>query len=157
MRWQPPVGWEGRTNEKVRVEVDVADLVSERKNRYTFDQPSNGWTDMRVLPDPTDAAHDLFDGGRRIAVGKRESFEARGLVIGKPIHLVVRVAQESKAIVRVRVDGRDAGPLELERVGGWEEKAISIGEGFVTNDHLRIELTNEGPGDFVDYHAWITQ
>jgi hypothetical protein len=157
MRWQPPTGWEGRTNERVRVEVDVADLVSEKQNGYRFDQPANGWTEMRILPDPSSSQRDMFDGGRRIAVGKRESFDARGLVLGKRIHLVVRTAQEAKTMVRVRVDGRDLGTIALERTNGWEETGFEIGAEHVGGATLRIELTNEGPGDFLDYHEWITQ
>jgi hypothetical protein len=161
MRWEPPPDpektWSGRTKEKARVEVDVGDLVSEQENGYRFQRPQNGWTDMRILPDPADAMKDMFDGGRRIAVGKNESFDARGLVLGKPFHLVVRLAQESATSVRIRVDGKDAGKLDVTRTNGWEEKGFLVGEQLVTNASPRIELTNEGPGDFVDYHLWITQ
>ncbi|HVJ88622.1 MAG TPA: hypothetical protein VM580_02395, partial [Labilithrix sp.] len=157
MRWQPPTGWEGRTDERARIEIDVADLVSERENGYRFDQPLNGWTDMRILPDPSDPRRDMFDSGRRIAVGKRESFDARGLVLGKRIHLVVRTAQESATTVRVRVDGRDAGTMQLTRTGGWNEVGHLVPAELVTSPTVRIELTNEGPGDFVDYHMWVTQ
>ncbi|MBX3215958.1 MAG: hypothetical protein KF850_28215 [Labilithrix sp.] len=157
MRWQPPTGWEGRTLERVRVEIDVADLVSEKASGYRFDQPSNGWTDMRILPDPADPQRDMFDSGRRIAVGKRESFDARGLIIGKRVHLVVRTAQEAATTVRVRVDGRDAGTIALQRTDGWEETGYLIDDAFIGRANVRIELTNEGPGDFLDYHVWITQ
>lgn len=153
MRWQPPVGRAPR----LRVEVDVGDLVSEKAAGYRFDQPSNGWTDMRILPDPADPRRDMFDAGRRIAAGKRESFDARGLLVGEPLHLVVRTAQEARTTVRVRVDGRDAGTLALERTNGWEEVGhLVVGE-LVQRPNVRVELTNEGPGDFLDYHAWITQ
>ncbi|MBX3205891.1 MAG: hypothetical protein KF764_12530 [Labilithrix sp.] len=157
MRWQPPTGWEGRTLERVRVEIDVADLVSEKAAGYRFDQPSNGWTDMRILPDPSDPQRDMFDSGRRIAVGKRESFDARGLILGKRIHLVVRTAQEAATTVRVRVDGRDAGTIALERTNGWAETGHLIDDALIGGANVRIELTNEGPGDFLDYHAWVTQ
>jgi hypothetical protein len=161
MRWEPPPDpektWSGRTKEKARIEVDVGDLVSEQQNGYRFQRPQNGWTDMRILPDPADPMKDMFDGGRRIAVGKSESFDARGLVLGKPFHLVVRLAQESATSVLIRVDGKDAGKLDVTRTNGWEEKAFLVRESFVTNATPHIELTNEGPGDFVDYHLWITQ
>jgi len=157
MRWEPPTGWEGRTLERVRQEIDVADLVSEKANGYRFDQPSNGWTDMRVLPDPADPRRDLFDSGRRIAVGRSESFDARGLIIGKRIHLVVRTAQEGATSVRVRVEGRDAGRIDLRRTDGWEETGFLIADEFITRPSVRIELINDGPGDFLDYHLWITQ
>jgi hypothetical protein len=112
---------------------------------------------MRILPDPADPRRDMFDGGRRIAVGKAESFDARGLALGKRIRLVLRTAQEASTKVRVRVDGRDAGTLDLARKDAWEEVAHLIPPELVTSGSVRIELTNEGPGDFLDYHAWITQ
>jgi len=141
---------------RIRVDVDVADLVSERANEYSFSRPSNGWTDMRVLTDPSDPARDLFDAGRRIAVGRSESFRGRGLQPTRPAHLVVRTAPESATRVRVRISGVDVGTLALERTAGWVEPAITIPGERVTAD-MRIELTNEGPGDFVDFHAWLTQ
>jgi hypothetical protein len=150
-------GYDTRPLERIRAEIDVADLVSEKANGYRFEQPANGWVDMRVLPDPADPQRDMFDGGRRIAVGKSESFDVRGLVLGKRFRIVVRVAQEAKTKVRVRINGRDAGTLALERTNAWEEPSHLVGEALVTNTDLRVELTNEGPGDFVDYHVWITQ
>ncbi|MBX3229361.1 MAG: hypothetical protein KIT84_17925 [Labilithrix sp.] len=160
MRWEsrPRDGtWEGRLQEKPKTEVDVGDLVSERQNGYRFDRPQNGWTDMRILPDPADPQKDMFDAGRRIAVGKSESFDARGLVLGKPFHVVVRIAQESATTVRIRVEGADAGKLELTRTNAWEEKAFQVDGALTKRETLRVTLTNEGPGDFVDYHLWVTQ
>jgi hypothetical protein len=155
MRWQP-ANTDG-ANEHVRVALDTADLVSEKEAGYEFDHPSNGWTEMRILPDPANPSRDMFDGGRRIAIGKGESFVARGLTIGKALHLVVRTAQEGTAHVRVRVDGKTIGVLELKRTESWEETALVVPEASVRGTSVRIELTNEGPGDFLDYHAWDTQ
>jgi hypothetical protein len=143
-------------NTRPFAQVDVADLVSEELNGYAFDHPSNGWTDMRVLPDPADRRHDMFDGGRRIAVGKSESWIATGLVSGAPAHLVVRTAPESKTHIRLRIDGQDAGGFDLDRSPDWLEVAVPL-EGARIHPQLRVELTNEGPGDFVDFHEWITQ
>jgi hypothetical protein len=161
MRWEPPPSperpWEKKSKERPKVEVDVADLVSEKANGYKFEQPQNGWTDMRVLPDPADPQHDMFDAGRRIAAGKSESFDGRGLILGKPLHLVLRLAQESTTTIRVRIDGADAGAMTVHRTDGWEEKALAVDAKFVPSANVRVELTNEGPGDFVDFHAWITQ
>jgi hypothetical protein len=161
MRWEPPPNperpWEKKSKERPKVEVDVADLVSEKANGYKFEQPQNGWTDMRVLPDPSDPQHDMFDAGRRIAAGKSESFDGRGLVLGKPLHLVLRLAQESTTTIRVRIDGTDAGAMTVNRTDGWEEKALAVDAKFVPSANVRVELSNEGPGDFVDFHAWITQ
>jgi hypothetical protein len=138
-----------------RAQVDVADLVSEKANGYEFDHPSNGWTDMRVLPDPTDTRHDMFDGGRRIAVGKSETWLARGLTPNAPAHLVIRTAPESATHLRVRV-GDVESVVDLERTPGWVEVAVALPAGRVSAD-MRVVVTNEGPGDFVDFHEWLTQ
>jgi hypothetical protein len=143
-------------DDRSRAEVDVADLVSEKQSGYSFDQPSNGWTDMRILPDPKDEQRDLFDAGRRIAVGKSESWIAKGQTPGAPAHLVVRTAPETATRVRVRIDGQDAGAIVLERTLGWVEGAVAIPAERVTAQ-MHVELVNEGPGDFVDFHEWLTQ
>jgi hypothetical protein len=143
----------------VRAHVDVADLVSEKESGYAFDRPANGWTDMRVLPDPTDPIHDMFDGGRRIAVGRSESWIARSLVPGRAAHLVVRSAPESKTRVRVRI-GTFEGTIDLDRApsgdGAWVEAPLPIPAEQIRAE-TSIQLTNEGPGDFVDFHEWLTQ
>jgi len=150
LRWTPPAP------EHVRGEIDVADLVSERANGYEFDRPENGWADMRILPDPEDGRRDMFDGGRRIAVGRSEHFTLRGVAKGMRGHLVVRTAQEKDTRVRVRVDGVDVGILDLVRTGGWNETPFEV-PADVMGPSRRVSLTNEGPGDFVDFHVWITQ
>jgi hypothetical protein len=137
-------------------ELDVSDLVGEKEHGYVFAQPSNGWTDMRILPDPLDPRLDMFDGGRRIAVGRWERWVARGASVNREAHLVVRSAPESPARVRVRVNGEDIGQLEFVRTGGWVEELVSIPAQSVTSP-MTIELVNEGPGDFVDFHEWLSQ
>ena len=140
----------------VRAQLDVADLVSEQRAGYAFDRPANGWTDMRILPDPLDPKQDLFDAGRRIAVTRREHFVARGLTPGMPAHLVVRVAPESKTHVRVTINGQATTGFDFERTDSWTEAPLAIPAALVT-EAMVIELTNEGPGDFVDFHEWLTQ
>ena len=39
---------------------------------------------------------------------------------------------------------------------GWEESVFEL-PGELVRGSIRVSLTNEGPGDFVDYHVWITQ
>lgn len=141
---------------RVQAQVDVSDLVSEQITGYVFDHPSNGWTDMRVLPDPHESRLDMFDAGRRIAVGKKESWVARGLLPGRAAHLVIRTAPETNTRVRVRIDAVDAGFIDLERTPGWVEVSLAIPADRVRSE-MRIELTNDGPGDFVDFHEWLTQ
>ncbi len=140
----------------VRAELDTGDLVSEQRASYAFDRPANGWTDMRILPDPLDPKKDLFDAGRRIAVTRRERFVARGLTPGMAAHLVVRVAPESKTHVRVTINGHATRGFDFERTDSWTEAPLAIPAELVTEEML-VELTNEGPGDFVDFHEWLTQ
>ncbi len=140
----------------VRAEIDVGDLVSERASAYEFARPANGWTEMRVLPDPADARADMFDGGRRIALGRHERFRARRLVSGARAHLVVRTAPEGSSRVRVKVGDQTIGALDLTRFEGWIEAAIAVPAEQVSSE-LDVRLENEGPADFVDYHAWVTQ
>jgi hypothetical protein len=141
---------------RVRQAIDVADLVSEQQNGYAFDTPSNGWTDMRILPAPDDQAQDLFDGGRRIAVGRAERFVMKGVALHAPAHLVVRSAPESATHVRVRVGGADVAGIDLARTGGWVEAPALLPDDRVASGAV-VELVNDGPGDFVDFHLWITQ
>lgn len=140
----------------VRMELDVADLVSEKDAHYTFEKPGNGWTDMRVLPDPADTRRDLWDGGRRIGGGRSEQFVLRGVDAGKPAHLVFRTAPEASTHVRIRVGGVEVGALDVVKRSAWEERAIALPASVVAPG-AKVEVLVDGPGDFVDYHAWVTQ
>ena len=140
----------------VRAEVDVADLVSEKASHYRFDQPQNGFTEMRVLPDPNDAKGDLFDAGRRIGYHRAEHFRVQGIVSGQKAHIVVRTAPEKRAYVSVQVDGALLGSIRIAPDDGWKELSYEIPAARV-REAMEIDLQNDGPGDFLDYHVWITQ
>jgi hypothetical protein len=156
IRWSPPKDWSGTPPPRIRTTVDIADLVSEAAASYAFETPQNGWPEMRILPDPGDPKHDLFDAGRRIAVGKHQSFEARSLVPGKPATLVLRVAQESATTVRLELNSGEVGKIPVTRTDQWEEIPVDLPAAAIT-PKLKIRLTNEGPGDLITYHAWILQ
>ncbi len=157
LRWKPTSGESSVPTPRIRTVVDVADLMSEKNAHYTFSHPANGWTDLRVLPDPDEPRRDMLDGGRRIVPGHWEAFRARQLTRGQSLQLVLRTAQEASATVRVSIDGRDAGTLTLERTEGWQETAFSIRAEYVGAETVDVRLTNEGPGDLVNYHLWILQ
>lgn len=143
--------------EAVKDAVDVADLVSEAEHRYEFPRPGGGWTDMKILPDPADGTKDLFDGGRRIAAGRSERFVLGHLAKGKPAHVIVRTANDKETRVLVRVDGAPLVELVIGRAEGWAETTLDVPGARVAGDSISVELANEGPGDFVDYHVWATQ
>jgi hypothetical protein len=140
----------------VRDAVDVADLVSEKAHRYDFPHPGGGWTDMKILSDPADVRLDLFDGGRRIAAGRAERYVLKNLTPGKPARLVVRSAPDAVAHAVVRVAGASLGAFDMAPTEGWVEQQIVIPGDKVTSE-MAFEITNDGPGDFVDYHTWIVQ
>jgi hypothetical protein len=136
--------------------LDVADLMSEEEHGYSFPRPAGGWTDMKILADPSDPARDMFDGGRRIGAGRSERFVLRGLSPQVPMHLVLRSAPDQSARARVRVRGVDAGSVSFEPREGWVEEAVTLPAELVGGE-MEVEITNDGPGEFVDYHAWATQ
>jgi len=142
--------------ESVRDSVDIADLVSEKEHAYFFPQPAGGWTDMKILPDPSDEKSDLFDGGRRIAPGKNERFTLRNLGEGKPAHLLIRSAPETASNLFVRIGGTPAVQLSFEKGAAWVEAVVAL-PGDRIHGAIDVELWNQGPGDFVDYHVWVTQ
>jgi hypothetical protein len=112
---------------------------------------------MKILADPSDPARDMFDGGRRIAAGRSEHFVLRGLSPRVAAHLVLRSAPDQSARARVRVRGVDAGSVSFEPREGWVEQTVALPAELVVEEEVRVEITNEGPGEFVDYHVWATQ
>lgn len=68
----------------------------------------------------------------------------------------MRSAPEADAKVRVKVGGVDVGVIALTRTGGWVEPAVAL-PASATEPGAIVELANEGPADFVDFHMWITQ
>ncbi|MFO0675632.1 MAG: hypothetical protein U0169_03800 [Polyangiaceae bacterium] len=146
----------GIAQESVKDSFDAADLVDERAHRYRMPGPGGGFTDMKILADPADPTADLWDAGRRIAGGLHESFHVRGIAPGRPGHLVVRTAPEGTATIHVVVGGTRVATRTVERVEGWTEEVFALPEGALTLD-AEIRIENEGPADFVDYHAWVLQ
>jgi hypothetical protein len=140
----------------VKDEVDIADLVSEGHHEYKFPSPGGGWTEMKILADLANPRADVWDGGRRTAAARGESFPLRGLESSRAAHLVVRTAPESKTTIRVVVDGNEVARTTFEPTEGWVERAIPIPGPNVSNT-TRVAIENDGPGDFIDYHLWIAQ
>ncbi len=142
--------------EHIAMEVDTADLVSEAQAHYAFDRPSNGWTDMHVFPHPRHPAEDVFDAGRRLEYRRWEEFALQDVADRVAARLIVRTVTESRAWVHVTLDGEDVGTLDLPPHLGWDEPGIDLPAERVHRGAV-VRLFNEGPGDFVDYHLWVTQ
>jgi hypothetical protein len=136
--------------------VDVADLLSEADHDYTFDAPASGFTDMKILPDPADDRRDMLDGGRLVRRGNKERMRLGGLDPGRPAWLVLRSAPARPADLVVRVGGRSIDTVHWTPIEGWAEQKVQIPGDQVTSD-ITVELFNQGPQDFVDYHVWVAQ
>ena len=141
---------------RVRDVVDVTDLVSEKEHEYTFPQPAGGWTEMKILPDPKDEALDMFDGGRRISFGRQETMTLGRLVPHLPARLVIRSVPDATAKVHVIIDGTPIETLDYVPGKGFEERVVEV-PGASVQPTIHLVLHNDGPGDFTDYHVWITQ
>jgi hypothetical protein len=143
--------------EAVKDEVDVADVLSEKRHAYAFPHPGGGWTEMKVLADPVNGRTDMLDGGRRIAAGREERFVVGGRVAAqKAAHLVVRSAPEAKAHVRVLAGDRELAAMDLDATEGWVEKVVELPADAV-GEETHVTFANDGPNDFIDYHVWVTQ
>jgi hypothetical protein len=136
--------------ERVVDELDVADLVSEKEHRYTFPHPSMGFVDFRVLGDLLDPRRDLFDAGRTIPDGERET--ARVRAPGEGGRLVVRTVVAHPVAVEVRVDGRPVGRIPLRPSKHWIEPSLDLPAGLPAE--VELSLTPVG-GEWLDCHVWI--
>jgi hypothetical protein len=143
--------------EAVRDEIDIADVLSEKRHAYVFPHPAGGWTEMKVLADPREGQGDVLDGGRRIAAGREERFIVGGKTApAKETHLVVRSAPESATHVRVLVGDREIAAMDFVATEGWVERVVVLPADAVTTE-TPVRFVNDGPNDFIDYHVWATQ
>jgi len=140
----------------VRDTVDIADLVSEKAHRYAFAAPESGFTALRVLPDPADPQSDLMDGGRELRPRATESMRFEGLTPGQDAVIVLRTAAVEETTIHLRVNGEPLPSLRIERHDGWAEPLIRVPAPLV-RARLDVEVVNDGPSDFVDFHAWVAQ
>ena len=79
-----------------------------------------------------------------------------GLLAHRRAWLIFRGAPASPADVLVRVGGRDVETVHWTPTEGWAEQKVEIPSDRVTEE-IRVELLNQGPQPFVDYHVWVAQ
>jgi hypothetical protein len=68
--------------------------------------------------------------------------------------IVVRTAAITKARVRVDIDDRPIGTIDVEPSGAWDEPSIDLPPGVPKRG--RVTLTPI-EGDWVDYHVWVVE
>ncbi len=140
-----------RDGERVVSELDVADLWSEQAAAYHFPAPGTGRVVWRVLADPENKNRDLFDAGREIPEGQRETFDLEmPASLGK---LFVRSVTSDAVELRVIVAGMEVGRLSLAPGDGWREPFVDLPAGLPKR--ARVEIVAE-QGNWVDYHVWVT-
>ena len=142
---------------ELRDELDVGDLISEKRHAYSFTRPQNGWTDMKILTDPWNPRRDMFDGGRRIGAGKSEKFTVLRTILGRSGQLLFRTAPDGKSRIRILVNGSLLAEESFTHKVGWVERIVDVPKERVTGDKLDVEVVSEGPGDWVDYHVYFAQ
>lgn len=85
-----------------------------------------------------------------------ERFKLHNLTGNKTAHLLIRTAPETASNVFVRVGGTPIVQLSFEKGVSWVEAVAAI-PGEIVGETVDVELWNQGPADFVDYHVWVTQ
>lgn len=141
-----------RAGERVVDELDVADLVSEREHGYVFPHPSAGFVNFRILPDGTSRDRDLFDAGRIIAPGARETARVRTPKAGG--RLVLRAMVSHRMAVDVSIAGRSIGKIALAPSKAWLEPSLDLPAGLPAQVELVLEPTQD---EWLDCHVWILE
>jgi hypothetical protein len=134
--------------------VDMADLVSERQHGYQLSSGAVGHVLMKLLPNPTLPREDLWDAGRVVPPGVRESFTLSGLDPARKVALIVRAAPTEKLTLIVEADPSTSAKAELPRSDGWLEQRIELGTPGVTVLAVRLEAQ---PSEHVFFHVWAVQ
>ncbi|HYP87402.1 MAG TPA: hypothetical protein VEQ59_04600, partial [Polyangiaceae bacterium] len=134
--------------------VDMADLVSERQHGYTLSNGSVGHVLMKMLPNPGLPREDLWDAGRIVPPGVRESFTLSGLDPARPVTLIVRSAPTEDVELVVEADPNVTAKALLARRDGWLEQRIELGTPGVSSLPVRLETART---ERVLFHVWAVQ
>ena len=52
--------------------------------------------------------------------------------------------------------GAEIARLPLEESSAWLERVVAVPASAV-GEEIDVTIANDGPGDFIDYHVWVTQ
>ena len=109
-----------------------------------------GYVGYRVLPDLRDRDRDLFDAGRFIPEGQKETATLQAPA--GPARLFVRTVGERQTHVDVYVNGQKAGQINVFEGPSFVEPSMPL----PAMDGGPFELTLvAGPGGFWDAHVWV--
>jgi len=134
--------------------VDMADLVSEKAHGYALSNGSVGHVMMKLLQNPTLPREDLWDAGRIVPPGVRESFTLAGLDPERPVALIVRAAPTEAVPLDLEADPNVQKRTELPARDGWLEQRIELGTPGTSR--LSVRLQSERV-ERVLFHVWAVQ
>jgi len=142
--------------ERVVDALDFADIVSERLHDYEVSNPCYSYVGMKMLPDPRNPQHDVWDASRIVDPGLTQTFVLRGLRAGHPLKLVFRSAPPMPQQMRVSVQYAEIGELALRPSDSWVEPTIEVSAEHV-KDEVTISLTTAGRTAAELFHVWAVQ
>ena len=134
--------------------VDMADLVSEHEHGYALSNGSVGHVLMKLLQNPALPHEDLWDAGRVVPPGVRESFTLSGLDPERSVALIVRAAPTEVTVLELQAEPNVQKRLELPRRDGWLEQRIELGTPGVSR--LAVRLSSPSV-ERVLFHVWAVQ
>ncbi len=120
-------------------ELDVADVESERAHHYVSPAPRGGWAVASIVGG-------VFDGGRIVPAGERESFTARA----SSSHAALVVRSDEPIDARVEVGGES---IELAASRGPDRWTEAESRAIAIHDGDRVTLVARAP--LRDFHVWI--
>jgi len=138
-------------------ELDVADLVDERRHAYAAPVPRGGWVVGAVLGLADGTRR--FDAGRVVPQGREERFVVAPGVPQGPATITLRTDGGPAQRVRVAVerDGRERAAAEIaladRPADSWTEVAARLDD-VRSGDTVRIESVM---GAFRNFHTWIVR
>jgi hypothetical protein len=143
-----------RSSERTVDSIDMADLISEKAHHYALSNGSVGHVLMKLLPHPQRPREDLWDAGRIVPPGVRESFVLSGLDPSKPVTLIVRAAPTEVTELSLEADPNVQQSPRLPARDGWLEQRIDLGTPGVSELAVRLSAPQV---EHIFFHAWAVQ
>lgn len=140
--------------ERVVDSVDFGDIVSEAEHRYRM-TGAPGFVAMKLLESPERPSGELWDAGRVMPPTVSVDFSLQGFSRGIGARILVRTAQAVSASLRVKVNGKDVGQLELRETSRWQEAFVDVPPALV-DPRIAFSITAER-AEVVLYHLWGVQ
>ena len=145
-----------KPGEQIKAALDFGDIVSERAHAYRISKPWLSYVGMKKLPNPRDAHLDLWDASRIVDPGLDQTFTLSGLIPGRPARLIFRIAPPVLEQVRIKVQGKDIGVLDLPASDQWLEPSMVVAAALVA-EKIKITITTSSSAAAELFHLWATQ